>query len=40
MQRLLDAGAAAYLTKPLDVEELLSIIDTVCGANDLPAVVD
>jgi CheY-like chemotaxis protein len=41
MQRLLDAGAAAYLTKPLDVEELLSIIDTVCGAAaDLPAVVD
>ena len=40
MQRLLDAGAAAYLTKPLDVEELLAIIDTVCGATDLPAIVE
>ncbi len=29
VQRLLSAGAAAYLTKPLDVAKLLSVIDDV-----------
>jgi CheY-like chemotaxis protein len=27
VQRLLNAGAAAYLTKPIDVRELLAVLD-------------
>jgi CheY-like chemotaxis protein len=27
MQRLLSTGASAYLTKPIDVQELLRLID-------------
>ena len=26
-QRLLDAGARAYLTKPLDIQKLLAVVD-------------
>jgi CheY-like chemotaxis protein len=29
VQRLLDAGAHAYLTKPLDIRELLALVDTL-----------
>jgi len=29
VQRLLSAGASAYLTKPFDVRELLAIIDDI-----------
>ena len=29
IQRLLDQGARAFLTKPLDVRELLELFDTV-----------
>ena len=32
IQRLLGAGARAYLTKPLDVRQLLALLDT-----ELPA---
>jgi CheY-like chemotaxis protein len=28
--RLLEQGAAAYLTKPLDVHELLTLVDRFC----------
>ncbi|HUY86984.1 MAG TPA: response regulator, partial [Acidimicrobiales bacterium] len=31
VQRLLNAGAVAYLTKPIDVEELLKIVDDSIG---------
>ena len=27
MERMLDAGAAAYLTKPLDIQKLLDAVD-------------
>jgi DNA-binding response OmpR family regulator len=30
-QRLLDAGAHAYLTKPLDVRTLLAVVDETVG---------
>ena len=29
VQRLLSAGAAAYLTKPIDVHELLRLLDDI-----------
>jgi len=29
-QRLLAAGAHSYLTKPLDILELLQVVDTIC----------
>jgi len=32
VRRLLDAGAAAYLTKPLDVRELLRLLDDLVGS--------
>ncbi|MCA1844237.1 MAG: response regulator, partial [Actinobacteria bacterium] len=31
IERLLDAGAAAYLTKPIDVPEMLRVLDKVLG---------
>jgi CheY-like chemotaxis protein len=34
IQRLLDAGAMAYLTKPIDVPELLAVLDQVLAARD------
>ena len=33
-QRLLSAGAVAYLTKPLDVAALLRVIDERLGQRD------
>jgi len=39
-QRLLAAGATAYLTKPIDVRQLLELVDTALAANaDQPASV-
>jgi CheY-like chemotaxis protein len=32
VQRLLNLGAAAYLTKPLDVVKLLETVDTMIGS--------
>ncbi len=34
IQRLLDAGAHQYLTKPIDVRKLLGIVDEVLGAKE------
>ena len=34
VQRLLDAGVRAYLTKPLDVRRLLDVIDETLEARD------
>jgi CheY-like chemotaxis protein len=31
-QRLLDAGAAAYLTKPIEIKQFLSIVDETLKA--------
>jgi len=36
VQRLLDAGVRAYLTKPLDVRRLLEVIDETLEATDRP----
>ena len=36
VQRLLDAGVRAYLTKPLDVRRLLDVIDETLEARDRP----
>jgi CheY-like chemotaxis protein len=37
VKRLLAAGAAQYLTKPLDLTEVLSLLDAVVAARDGPA---
>jgi CheY-like chemotaxis protein len=37
IQELLDRGVRAFLTKPLDVRELLNLIDTVAAERDRPA---
>jgi CheY-like chemotaxis protein len=34
IQALLDQGVRAFLTKPLDVRELLGLLDTVAGEGD------
>jgi CheY-like chemotaxis protein len=36
IQRLLSAGATAYLTKPIDVKELLLLIDDALAARTEP----
>jgi CheY-like chemotaxis protein len=36
-QRFLDAGAFDYLTKPLDLSRLLSVLDTILGDDDQPS---
>jgi CheY-like chemotaxis protein len=33
IERMLDAGARAYLTKPLDVDRLLAVLDEVLGVS-------
>jgi signal transduction histidine kinase/ActR/RegA family two-component response regulator len=37
IQRLLDQGARAFLTKPLDVKELLELIDTIAAEREQAA---
>ncbi len=37
IERLLAAGAHAYLTKPLDVKQFLSVLDQIMGARPSPA---
>jgi PAS domain S-box-containing protein len=36
IERLLAAGASRYLTKPLDVKQILEILDTVSAGNGVP----
>jgi DNA-binding NarL/FixJ family response regulator len=33
VRRMLDAGARAYLAKPLDVDRLLAVLDEVLGVS-------
>jgi DNA-binding NarL/FixJ family response regulator len=37
IQELLDRGVRAFLTKPLDVRELLDLVDTVAAERGRPA---
>jgi CheY-like chemotaxis protein len=37
IQRLLEQGARAFLTKPLDVRELLGLLDAVAGEREQSA---
>ena len=36
VQRLLAAGARAYLTKPLDVRQFLALLDEILSASEAP----
>jgi CheY-like chemotaxis protein len=36
IQRLRDSGVAAYLTKPIDIRELLRVVETVAAGTGEP----
>jgi CheY-like chemotaxis protein len=36
IQRLRDSGVAAYLTKPIDIRELLRVVETVATGTGEP----